>query len=124
MTKFRRDGLVDVDTRAEPALDWRKDTEMPFAADYPFLEVTWTIFIFFAWVMVISFVIMVLIDNFRRTDHSGWAKAGWTLLVIVVPLIGALIYQIARPHTAGEAWDQSGASAARDDMTRTSMGMR
>ena len=36
----------------------------------------------------------------------------------------ALIYQIARPHTAGEPWDQSRASAARDEMTRTSMGMR
>ena len=97
---------------------------MPFAADYQLLEVMWTIFIFFAWVMVIAFVIMCLIDNFRRTDHSGWAKAGWTLLVIVLPLIGALIFQITRPRTAGEAWDQSGASAARDDMTRTRMGMR
>ena len=97
---------------------------MPFAADYPLLEVMWTIFIFFAWVMVISLVIMVLVDNFRRADHSGWAKAGWTLLVIMLPLIGALIYQIVRPHTAGETWDQSRASAARDEMTRTSMGMR
>jgi predicted membrane channel-forming protein YqfA (hemolysin III family) len=97
---------------------------MPLAADYPLLEVMWTIFIFFAWVMVISLVVMVLVDNFRRADHSGWAKAGWTLLVIVLPLIGALIYQIARPPTAGEAWDQSRASAARDEMTRTSMGMR
>ena len=70
---------------------------MPLAADYPFLEVMWTIFIFFAWVMVIGFVIMCLIDNFRRPDHSGWAKAGWTLFIIVVPLIGALVYQIARP---------------------------
>lgn len=103
---------------------------MPFAADYPLLEVMWTIFIFFAWVMVVALVIMCLVDNFRRADHSGWAKAGWTLLIIVLPLIGALIYQIGRPHTAGEAWDQSGASgasgasAARDDMTRTRMGMR
>jgi hypothetical protein len=38
-----------------------------------------------------------MIDNFRRHDHSGWAKAGWTLLVIFVPLIGVLVYMIARP---------------------------
>ncbi len=70
---------------------------MPLAADYPFLEVMWTIFIFFAWVMVVGFVILCLVDNFRRHDHSGWAKAGWTLLLILVPLIGAIAYQIARP---------------------------
>jgi hypothetical protein len=70
---------------------------MPLAADYPFLQVLWTIFIFFALVMVVGFVIMCLIDNFRRQDHSGWAKAGWTVLMIFVPLIGALAYQIARP---------------------------
>jgi len=70
---------------------------MPLAADYPFLDVMWTMFIFFALVMVVGFVIMCLIDNFRRHDHSGWAKAGWTLLLIAVPLFGALIYQIARP---------------------------
>jgi hypothetical protein len=60
----------------------------------------WTIFIFFAWVIWVSLVIMVLLDNFRRRDQSGWAKAGWTLLIIFVPLIGVLIYMIAQPATA------------------------
>jgi hypothetical protein len=54
-------------------------------------------FIFFAWVIFIYLLILVLADNFRRTDHSGWAKAGWTLFVIFVPLIGVLVYMIARP---------------------------
>jgi hypothetical protein len=40
---------------------------------------------------------MVLADNFARHDHSGWAKAGWTLFVIFLPLIGVLVYMIARP---------------------------
>jgi Phospholipase_D-nuclease N-terminal len=40
---------------------------------------------------------MVLWDNFARPDHSGWAKAGWTLFVIFLPLLGVLIYMIARP---------------------------
>jgi len=42
-------------------------------------------------------IILVLADNFRRQDHSGWAKAAWTLFVIFVPLIGVLVYMIARP---------------------------
>jgi hypothetical protein len=57
----------------------------------------WTMFIFFAWVIWIWLLILVLSDNFRRRDHSGWAKAGWTLFVIFLPLLGVLTYMIARP---------------------------
>ena len=70
---------------------------MLVASGYPFLDIMWTMFIFFAWVIWIWLLILVLSDNFRRRDHSGWAKAGWTLLVIFLPLIGVLIYMIARP---------------------------
>jgi Phospholipase_D-nuclease N-terminal len=73
---------------------------MPLGADYPFMDVFWTMVIFFAWVIFIWLLIMVLADNFRRTDHSGWAKAGWTLFVIFLPLFGVLVYMIARPATA------------------------
>jgi hypothetical protein len=58
----------------------------------------WSMFIFFAWVIFIYLLILVLADNFRRHDHSGWAKAGWTVFVIFLPLIGVLIYMIARPR--------------------------
>ena len=67
------------------------------AGDYPFLDIMWSMFIFFAWVIFIYLLILVLADNFRRNDHSGLAKAGWTLFVIFVPLIGVLVYMIARP---------------------------
>jgi hypothetical protein len=70
---------------------------MPLMADYPFLDIMWTMFIFFAWVIWVSLVIMTLIDNFRRYDHSGWAKAGWTLFIVFLPLIGVLSYMITRP---------------------------
>ena len=70
---------------------------MLIASSYPFLDIVWTMFIFFAWVIFIWLLIIVLADNFRRTDHSGWAKAGWTLFVIFVPLVGCLVYMIARP---------------------------
>jgi Phospholipase_D-nuclease N-terminal len=70
---------------------------MPLMADYPFLDIVWTMFIFFAWVMWVSVVVITLIDNFGRDDQSGWAKAGWTLFIIFLPLIGVLTYMIARP---------------------------
>jgi hypothetical protein len=68
---------------------------MFLATDYPFMDIMWTMFIFFAWVIWIWLLIMVLADNFRRHDHSGWAKAGWTCFVIFLPLVGVLVYMIA-----------------------------
>jgi hypothetical protein len=71
------------------------------ASDYPFLDVFWTILIFMCWVIWIWMVIMVLIDIFSRHDLSGWGKAGWVVLIIVLPFIGVLIYLIA--YSAGIA---------------------
>jgi hypothetical protein len=64
---------------------------------FSFLDVMWSMFIFFAWVIWIYLLFLVLADNFRRADHTGWAKAGWTLFVIFLPLVGVLVYMIARP---------------------------
>jgi Short C-terminal domain/Phospholipase_D-nuclease N-terminal len=69
---------------------------MLIAADYPFLDVLWTIIIFFAWVIYIWIVITVLIDVFRRDDIGGWGKAGWVVFVIVLPFLGVLIYLISQ----------------------------
>jgi hypothetical protein len=69
---------------------------MLIAADYPFLEVLWTLIIFFAWVAYIWIVITVLIDVFRRDDIGGWGKAGWVVFVIVLPFLGVLIYLIVQ----------------------------
>lgn len=66
-------------------------------SDYPFMDVMWTMVVFFAWLIWVSLVIMTLVDNFGRRDHSGWAKAGWTLFIIFLPLIGVLTYMVARP---------------------------
>jgi hypothetical protein len=65
------------------------------AADYPFLEILWTMILFFAWVAWIWIVITVLIDVFRRDDIGGWGKAAWVVFVILVPFLGVLIYLIA-----------------------------
>jgi hypothetical protein len=67
------------------------------ADSYPFLNLVWTMFVFFAFVIWVALVIMVMIDNFKRSDHSGLAKAGWTVFVVFLPLIGVLVYMIARP---------------------------
>ena len=67
---------------------------MVFAADYPFMDVLWTMIIFFCWVAWIWMMILILSDVFRR-DMSGWGKAAWVVFLIVLPFLGALIYLIA-----------------------------
>jgi uncharacterized membrane protein len=62
------------------------------------LSIIWTIIIFFFVASVFFAVIWAFIDNFRRHDHSGWAKAVWALVIIILPLLGTLIYLIARPR--------------------------
>ncbi len=68
--------------------------DIPFASSYPFLNILWTTLIFFAWVIFIWIAITVLIDVFRRNDLSGWAKAAWTVFVVILPWLGVLIYLI------------------------------
>jgi uncharacterized membrane protein YcjF (UPF0283 family) len=69
---------------------------MLLAADYPFLNILWTMIIFFAWVIWIWIAITVLLDVFRRHDIGGWTKAAWVVFVIVLPFLGVLVYLIAQ----------------------------
>jgi hypothetical protein len=68
------------------------------AGSYPLLDLVWTSFIFFGLIVYFWVLITVFADLFRRRDISGWAKAGWTVFVFVLPLIGALIYLISQGH--------------------------
>jgi hypothetical protein len=84
---------------------------MPFAADYPFLDVFWSMIIFFFWVIWIWIVVTVLIDIFRRQDIGGFAKAAWVVFVVILPWLGVLIYLIAqhdgmRERSIKQAQDQ------------------
>jgi len=63
---------------------------------YPLLGAFWTILEIFLWVLWIWILIYVFIDIFRSHDLSGWAKALWFLFVLFIPLIGVLVYLIAR----------------------------
>lgn len=69
---------------------------MPVAAEYPLLEIMWTMLLFFVFVMWIFLLFRIIVDVFRRNDISGWLKAGWTLFIIVLPLLGVLVYLIAQ----------------------------
>ena len=65
------------------------------AADYPFLDILWTMFIFFLFVIWIWILITVFADIFRRKDIGGGSKALWIIFVIVLPYLGVLVYLIA-----------------------------
>ena len=67
---------------------------MVIAADYPFMDVLWSMIIFFFWVIWIWIVITVLIDVFRRHDIGGFSKALWVIFVVILPWLGVLIYLI------------------------------
>ena len=68
---------------------------MFIAADYPFLDVLWTMLIFFAWIIWFWLLITVFADVFRRHDTSGFAKVLWIIFVIILPFLGVFIYLIA-----------------------------
>jgi Phospholipase_D-nuclease N-terminal/Short C-terminal domain len=68
---------------------------MLIGTSYPFLEVFWTMLIFFAFVIWIWLLITVFIDLFRRDDTSGLAKVAWIIMIVVLPYLGVFVYLIA-----------------------------
>ena len=68
---------------------------MLVADSYPFLEIFWTMLIFFAWVAWFMLLFRVIGDIFRRHDIGGGGKALWMIFVIIVPFLGVFIYLIA-----------------------------
>ncbi len=89
---------------------------MLFAADYPFLNVFWTMILFFCWVAWIWVLVGVVIDLFRRDDASGWLKALWLVCLIFVPFLGVLAYVIVNGHDMSRrSMERTQASQARFD---------
>ncbi len=97
---------------------------MVIATSYPFLNILWTMIIFFAWVIFIWIAITVLIDVFRRHDLSGWGKAAWTVFIIVLPFLGVLIYLIVNHAgmTERRVTDSQQAQSQFDDYVRQTAG--
>ena len=81
-------------------------------AEYGFGEFLWTMLAFFFWFMLIWMFIAVFADIFRRRDLSGGAKAGWILLIFLLPLFGILIYVIARPAVTDQDREMAMSAAA------------
>jgi uncharacterized membrane protein len=71
-------------------------------AETTFLDVFWSMMVFFFWVMAIWLFIALIGDVIRRDDLSGWGKAGWILFIVFLPFLGALIYIIARPKVTAQ----------------------
>jgi len=65
------------------------------AAEYPFLDIFWTMILFFFWVAWIWVLIGIITDVFRRHDSSGFTKALWMIFLIFLPFLGVLVYVIA-----------------------------
>ena len=64
--------------------------------DWSFGEFLWAMLAFFFWAALIWMFIAVFADIIRR-PQSGWARAGWIALIVLMPCLGVLIYLIARP---------------------------
>ena len=67
-----------------------------FAVDYPFLDLFWTLLVFFLWVMWFWLLFTVWGDIFRRDDISGWGKTGWLIFTIVLPFLGVFVYLVSQ----------------------------
>jgi hypothetical protein len=65
-------------------------------ADYPFLDVLWTMVIFFVWILWFWLLFTVFVDIFRRHDLSGWGKTGWLIFCIILPFLGVFVYLISQ----------------------------
>ena len=71
-------------------------------AAYTFGDVMWSMFVFFAWIIFFWLLFIVFGDLFSRHDLSGWAKAGWTIFVLILPYLGIFVYLIANGKSMGE----------------------
>lgn len=90
-------------------------------ATYTFGDVMWTMFVFFAWILFFWMLFGVFGDLFGRHDISGWAKAGWTVFVIILPFLGIFVYLISQGRGMGERTQQRAQSqkTQMDDYVRS-----
>ena len=89
-------------------------------ADYPFLEVVWSMLIFVGWLIWLWMMIVVISDVFRRHDASGFVKVAWCVFIIVLPFLGVFIYLIAQGKQMAErrVSDAQASRAAFDEYVR------
>ena len=97
---------------------------MLVAADYPFLDVLWTMLVFFLWVSWFIILFHVVGDVFRRRDASGAKKTIWLIFVLFLPFVGVFAYLIANSDDMARR-NMAQAEARRaemDEYVRTTAG--
>ena len=83
---------------------------------YPLMDIFLSTLYFFAWVLWFMLMFWIITDIFRSDDLSGWSKAAWLVGVIILPLVGILIYLIARGGSMRER--QENRARAQDQAFR------
>jgi len=93
---------------------------MPLAAEYPFLEILGSMLFFFGFIIWMWMLFAIFGDLFRRDDVSGWGKAAWTLFIIFLPILGALVYLASQGKEMAErnVAAQKAAKAQFDEYVR------
>jgi|SRR5687768_15999788 hypothetical protein len=93
---------------------------MVLAADYPFMDVLWTMILFFCWVAWIWLLVLIFSDLFRRAI-SGWSKAAWVVALIALPFLGVLVYLITngKDMTERRVADAQASQAHLDEYVRS-----
>jgi len=105
----------------KPSVPHKRGDCMLLAADYPFLDVLWTMLVFFLWVAWFMVLFHVVADIFRRRDASGAKKTIWLIFVLFLPFVGVFAYLIANSDDmAARNLEQARAQQAQmDDYVRT-----
>ena len=94
---------------------------MLIASSYPFVEVFWTMLIFFAFFIWIWLLFIIFADLFRRSDISGWAQVAWIVFIVILPYLGVFVYLIAehKGMTERSVKQQRAAQAEMDQYVRS-----
>jgi ABC-type multidrug transport system fused ATPase/permease subunit len=114
MTRVLGDVRLANSNRRNFALELRRPS-MVLAADYPFLDVLWSMLIFFLWISWFMLLFHVIGDVFRRRDASGFNKTLWLIFVLLVPFLGVFVYLIANSDDMARR-NVEAAQAARGEM--------
>jgi Phospholipase_D-nuclease N-terminal len=98
-----------------------EDLPMTIAADYPFMDVFWSMLVFFLWFAWLLLLFRIFADLFRRHDVSGWGKAAWSIFLIFLPFLGVFVYLIAegKNMASRDIQQQAAARAEFDDYIRS-----
>src|SRR5947209_16857903 len=91
------------------------------AADYPLLNLIWSMLVFFSWILWIWLLVVVYTDLFRRRDLGGLGKTGWVVFTLVLPFIGVFCYLITQGRSMAERREREMGEqrAAMDDYVRS-----